>query len=211
MSKSLGNVLDPLAVIERFGSDALRFYLLREVPFGQDGSVATTSFEGRYESELANELGNLASRTIGMLHRYRDGIAPVAAPDAALGTELAGLPDEVAALIDRAELTQALDAIWRAVRRLNRYVEERAPWRLAKEDGAEAELDEVLATLLAGLRVVAVLLEPFLPASMGRLLDALGIEERTLAAARWEGGGLAGMEIARIESLFPKDVAEATA
>src|SRR5208337_5535001 len=73
MSKSLGNVLDPFAVIERFGADALRFYLLREVPFGQDGSVSTTSFELRYESELANELGNLASRTIGMLHRYRGG------------------------------------------------------------------------------------------------------------------------------------------
>ena len=91
MSKSLGNVLDPFAVIERYGPDALRFYLLRDVPFGQDGSVSTASFELRYESELANELGNLASRTIAMVHRYRDGV-PAAVPlDGELAPEFAGL------------------------------------------------------------------------------------------------------------------------
>ena len=90
MSKSLGNVLDPFAVIDRFGADALRFYLLREVPFGQDGSVSTASFELRYESELANELGNLASRTIGMLKRYRDGAVPAGELDPALRAGLRG-------------------------------------------------------------------------------------------------------------------------
>ncbi len=134
MSKSLGNVLDPVAVIERFGADALRYYVLREVRFGADGSVSTTAFELRYESELANELGNLASRTIGMVHRYRDGVPPQSALDDELGDEFRELPAEVERLIDRAELTQALDAIWDRVRRLNRYVEEQAPWQLAKDE-----------------------------------------------------------------------------
>ena len=95
MSKSLGNVLDPFAVIERFGADALRFYLLRDVPFGQDGSVSTASFELRYESELANELGNLASRTIAMLARYRDGMVPAGELDPVLADDFAGLPERV--------------------------------------------------------------------------------------------------------------------
>src|SRR6202043_3950749 len=111
MSKSLGNVLDPFAVIERFGADALRFYLLREVQFGADGSVSTISFEQRYESELANELGNLASRTIAMLGRYRDGETPECEVDPVLMEDFAGLRELVAAHLDRAELTAALDEI----------------------------------------------------------------------------------------------------
>ena len=134
MSKSLGNVLDPFAVIERFGADALRFYLLREVPFGQDGSVSTASFEQRYESELANELGNLASRTIAMIERYRDGAVAPGEVDAALREDFVGLAERVSEHLDRAELTLALDEIWQRVRRLNRYVEEQAPWQLAKDD-----------------------------------------------------------------------------
>src|ERR1039458_2502528 len=118
MSKSLGNVLDPFAVIERFGADALRFYLRRDVPFGQDGSVSTSSFELRYESELANELGNLASRVIAMLVRYRDGDLSRGELDPELVADFAGLPERVAAHVDRAELTLALDEIWRRVRRL---------------------------------------------------------------------------------------------
>jgi methionyl-tRNA synthetase len=211
MSKSLGNVLDPFAVIDRFGADALRYYVLREVRFGADGSVSTTSFELRYESELANELGNLASRTISMVHRYRDGIPPDAPLDATLGVEFAQLPAEVKELIDRAELTQALEVIWQRVRRLNRYVEERAPWELAKHEANAAELDEVLASLVAGLTSVAVLLAPYLPASMDVLLDALGAEERTLLSAQWGSAVALGRPIARIESLFPKDTQPATA
>jgi methionyl-tRNA synthetase len=205
MSKSLGNVLDPFAVIERFGSDALRFYLLRDVPFGQDGSVSTASFELRYESELANELGNLASRVIAMVHRYRDGVVPAVALDEQLGGDFAELPEEVMGLIDRAELTQALEVIWQRVRRLNRYVEEQAPWLLAKDEQRAPELDRVLCSLIAGLRVVAVLLHPYLPLSTDALLGALGTEERSLAAARWDATDALGVKIGRIESLFPKD------
>lgn len=201
MSKSLGNVLDPFEVIDRFGSDALRFYLLRDVSFGQDGSVSTASFEQRYESELANEYGNLASRVIAMVHRYRDGTVSEAELDPELSDELEGAAAEVSALIDEVELTQALDAIWRRVRRLNRYVEERAPWRLAKEEGAAAELDQVLASLVIGLRVVSVLLHPYLPAATGVLLDALGVSDRSLKAAACTS---ASGGISRLEPLFPK-------
>jgi methionyl-tRNA synthetase len=211
MSKSLGNVLDPFAVIERFGADALRYYLLRDVSFGQDGSVSTTSFELRYESELANELGNLASRTIGMVHRYREGVAPLVALDDVLGADFAELPAEVQRLIDRAELTQALDVVWQRVRRLNRYVEERAPWELAKDDAKADELDVVLSSLVAGLGSVAILLSAYLPASMDLLLAALGCEQRTLAAAGWGSAVTLGQPIAKIDSLFPKDSQRATA
>ncbi|MGO9488205.1 MAG: methionine--tRNA ligase [Solirubrobacteraceae bacterium] len=203
MSKSLGNVLDPFAVIERFGADALRFYLLRDVPFGQDGSVSTASFELRYETELANELGNLASRTISMVLRYRDGVVATVAPDPALAPDFAGLTELVSAHVENAELTLALEEIWQRVRRLNRYVEERAPWRLAKEPGAEAELDLVLATLVEGLRAVTVLLWPYLPATAERLLGALGAPDISLRGAQLGAGSIERVEA--VEALFPKD------
>jgi methionyl-tRNA synthetase len=203
MSKSLGNVLDPFEVIERYGADALRFYLLRDVPFGQDGSVSTAAFELRYETELANELGNLASRTISMLLRYRDGAVERAETDPVLAEDFAGLPERVAAHVDRAELTVALEEIWQRVRRLNRYVEERAPFRLAKDDGAEAELSYVLANLVEGLRVVTVLLWPYLPDSAERLLGALGVADTSLACATLGRGQIERVEA--IDSLFPKD------
>jgi methionyl-tRNA synthetase len=204
MSKSLGNVLDPFAVIERFGADALRFYLLRDVPFGQDGSVSTTAFEQRYESELANELGNLASRTVAMVHRYRDGVPRGVQLDEGLDADFAGLAGEVAWLIDRAELTGALDLIWQRVRRLNRYVEEQAPWQLAKDEGAAAQLDRVLSTLVCGLRVVAVLLHPYLPDTTDTLLGVLGVSDRSLACARWDSTEALGGRVGELEPLFPK-------
>ncbi|HLB20896.1 MAG TPA: methionine--tRNA ligase [Solirubrobacteraceae bacterium] len=203
MSKSLGNVLDPFAVIERFGADALRFYLLRDVPFGQDGSVSTAAFEQRYESELANELGNLASRAIAMIERYRDGVVPSGEVDAALREDFAGLTERVSAQLDRAELTSALDEIWQRVRRLNRYVEEQAPWQLAKDDARADDLDTVLRTLAEGLRSVTVLLWPYLPASAERLLEALGAPDASLASAALGDGSIA--RVSSIEPLFPKD------
>jgi methionyl-tRNA synthetase len=209
MSKSLGNVLDPFVVIERFGADALRFYLLREVPFGQDGSVSTSSFELRYETELANELGNLASRTIGMVQRYRQGAVSPGELDPALASDFDGMTATVCAFIDRAELTLALDEIWQRVRRLNRYVEECAPWVLAKDPARAAELDRVLRTLVEGLRAVTVMLWAFLPASAERLLDALGAPQRSLAGAELGAGRV--VAVRPIESLFPKGVPEASA
>ncbi len=204
MSKSLGNVLDPFAAIERFGSDALRFYCFREVSFGQDGNVSAAGFEARYETELANDLGNLASRTLAMIERYREGVVPDAELDAALrdGDDgLEGLTDRVKELLDAAELTTALEEVWARVRRLNRYVEESRPWDLAKDPALAADLDRVLYGLAEGLRVLALLLHPYIPASTDRLLAALGEDERALVEPGSRGGGA---RVERISSLFPK-------
>ena len=205
MSKSLGNVLDPFAVIEQFGADALRFYCFREVSFGQDGAISAAGFEARYETELANDFGNLASRTLAMIARYRDGAVPAAEPDAALAEGEEGLGDlreRVCALLDRTEVSRALEACWAAVRRLNRYVEERRPWDLAKDEVRAGELDRVLANLAEGLRVVTLLLAAYMPDACERLLAALGERERRLAAF---GSGLATRRrVERIPPLFPK-------
>jgi methionyl-tRNA synthetase len=202
MSKSLGNVLDPFEVMDRYGTEALRFYLLRDVTFGADGSTSMDSVRARYEGELANELGNLASRTIAMINRYRDGALADVDPDPALVAEFDGLAATVSGHVDRAEITQALEAIWQRVRRLNRYVEEQAPWQLAKDDARAAELDRVLRTLAEGLRVVTVLLWPWLPESTTKLLDALGAPDRSLRAAVLDGGRVE--RVRALGPLFPK-------
>jgi methionyl-tRNA synthetase len=204
MSKSLGNVLDPFEVIERFGADALRFYCLREVSFGQDGSVSAAGFESRYETELANDWGNLASRTLAMVERYRDGVVPEGEPDPELARGddgLDGVEGRVAELFDRAELTQALEEIWTRVRRLNRYVEETRPWDLAKEQANAVRLDQVLYSLCEGVRVLALLLGAYMPETSDRLLDALGEPARRLAPFGSRGGGQA---IEKLPPLFPK-------
>ncbi len=155
------------------------------MPFGQDGSVSTAAFEQRYESELANELGNLASRTMAMIVRYRDGVLPSGGVDPELRRDFAGLAERVSAQLDGAELTLALEEIWQRVRRLNRYVEEQAPWQLAKDEARAGDLDRVLRTLAEGLRSVTVLLWPYLPASAERLLDALGAPDLRCRAPNW--------------------------
>ncbi|MCW3013087.1 MAG: methionyl-tRNA synthetase [Solirubrobacterales bacterium] len=202
MSKSLGNVLDPLVVIDRFGTDALRHYVLRDVTFGQDGSVSTEAFEQRYESELANGLGNLASRCIAMVRKYRDGAVPAVQPE--LREDFDGLAGEVAALIDRAELTPALELVWERVRRLNRYVEETAPWTLANDPANAERLDVVLATLVEGLRVVAVLLASVLPETTEKLLATLGAPDTAYAGATLTAGTVA--QVQALAPLFPKDI-----
>jgi methionyl-tRNA synthetase len=203
MSKSLGNVLDPFEIIETFGADALRYYCFREVSFGQDGAVSVDGFESRYETELANDYGNLASRTVAMIVRYRDGVVPQSELDPEVTKDFDGLPEEIAELLDRAELTQALERIWRRVRRLNRYVEERAPWQQAKDPAQSDELDRTLATLAEGLRSVTVLLHPYLPESTTTLLAALGQERTDYEAARL-GAGEAGARVTALAPLFPK-------
>jgi methionyl-tRNA synthetase len=202
MSKSLGNVLDPFEVIDRFGVDALRFYLLRDVVLGGDGSVSMDGVAGRYESELANDYGNLASRTVAMLHRYRDGVVPAGPPDPDLQDDFDALSDRVAELVDRYEVSQALEEVWQRVRRLNRYVEEQAPWQLAKDVARAEELDRVLRTLAEGLRVLTVLLHPWLPLTSAKLLETLGAPDLSLSGARLGAGALGA--VARLEPLFPK-------
>jgi methionyl-tRNA synthetase len=203
MSKSLGNVLDPFEVVDQYGTDALRFYLIRDLPFGSDGTVGMDAVRGRYDTELANEYGNLASRTIAMLHRYRDGVIPTAETDRELAREFDVLPAEVAAVLDRADPTRALDLIWQRVRRLNRYVEERAPWELAKDQALAAELDRTLASLGEGLRSVSVLLYPYMPDTVERLLEALRAPDVTFERALFAERG-SGATVSALEPLFPK-------
>src|SRR5690349_2163674 len=203
MSKSLGNVLDPFEVIDRFGTDALRYYCFREVSFGQDGGVSTITFGERYETELANELGNLASRTLAMIARYRDSTVPAVDVDPEIASDFDGLAEEVSELLDKAEITQALDRIWQRVRRLNRYVEERQPWQLAKDESKAGELDTTLRSLAEGLRAVTVLLAPYIPESAEKLLAALGAPEIGIDRARL-GAHPGGQATEKLPPLFPK-------
>ncbi len=201
MSKSLGNVLDPFEVIERFGADPLRYYCFREVSFGQDGSVSAAGFEARYEAELANEYGNLANRALAMIDRYRDGVVPEAEAEPELATAFAGAPDQIRELFDQVELTEGLEAIWKLVRRLNQYVEETRPWDLAKDESSSGRLDSVLYGLAEGLRVTTLLLLPYMPETAEKLLGAVGEEGRELAEFGSRGGG---QQTEKLDPLFPK-------
>jgi methionyl-tRNA synthetase len=210
MSKSLGNVIEPFQVADLYGADALRFYVLREVTFGSDGEVSPEGFETRYTTELANEYGNLASRTLAMIERYRDGAVPTQSATSPLAAEFEGLADAVCGRIDALELTAALDEIWRRIKLLNRYVQEEQPWQLSKDDSQAERLDEVLYTLAEGLRVVSVLLHPFMPESAERLLAAIGREDLSLDLARF-GAVSGGATVGELGQLFPRVEAEAPA
>jgi methionyl-tRNA synthetase len=210
MSKSLGNVIEPFQVADLYGPDALRFYVLREVSFGSDGEVSPEGFDTRYTTELANEYGNLASRTLAMIERYRDGVVPDADANAGVERAFDGIADAVKAEIDDVELTAGLDEIWRRIKLLNRYVQDEQPWQLAKDDAEAGHLDEVLYTLAEGLRVVSVLLHPFMPGSAERLLGALGQDELELAGARLGAVG-GGARVGELGQLFPRVEAEPAA
>jgi methionyl-tRNA synthetase len=203
MSKSLGNVLDPFVVLDELGTDALRFYLMRDVAFGSDGAVGIDAVRARYEAELANEYGNLASRTLAMIRRYRDGAVPRVDTDPALAAEFHDLPDQLARLLDHAEVTQALELIWQRVRRCNRYVEERAPWQLARDPGSADELDRVLASLAEAVRVLSVMLHAYMPSSTETLLDALRAPDPSWSRAAFAQRGALD-SVAALEPLFPK-------
>ncbi|MEA2494372.1 MAG: methionyl-tRNA synthetase [Thermoleophilaceae bacterium] len=199
MSKSLGNVIDPVQIIERFGPDPLRFYLMREVSFGQDGNVSAEGFENRYTTELANEYGNLASRTLAMVERYRDGqtTKPSELP---LAESFAGLNEAVCGRLDRVDVTGALDEIWQRIRALNAFVTAQEPWKLAKDSTKDSQLDAVLYALVEGLRVVSLLLLPWMPVSAEKVLNALGEPHRGLAEfGDWPGG-----TVSKINPLFPR-------
>jgi len=203
MSKSLGNVIDPFEVSDVFGVDALRYYLLAAVNFGHDGSVSTEDFEARYTAELANEYGNLAGRTIAMIARYRDGVVPHADPDAELVALFGGAQHRLRARFDAVELTAALQDIWQLVRGLNRYLQEHAPWQLAKDASAADRLDSILYGVAEGLRVVSVLVHPFLPDASMRLLRALGRDSLALEGAEL-GQVRGGATVEELEPLFPR-------
>src|SRR5262249_44471800 len=171
ISKSLGNVIDPLDLIDVYGADAVRFWCARQVSFGQDGNVTIDSFQERYDRELANDLGNLLSRTTAMIARYRDGALAKAPGPRAIDAD--ALRSALVEHIDRFDITGALEEIWQAVRRLNQYVESNAPWELAKDESKSDELDSVLYDLADGLCAVAVAVSPYLPETAPRILEPL--------------------------------------
>jgi methionyl-tRNA synthetase len=174
ISKSLGNVVDPLDLIDVYGADAVRFWSARAVSFGQDGTVSIESLHERYERELANDLGNLVSRTTAMIARFLDGDLPARpSDDSPIRSLVDGLGNDVAARLDVYDLTGALERIWEAVRGLNRHVEASAPWNLAKDESRREELEQTLYDLADGLRVVAIALAPYLPDTSPRILGAL--------------------------------------
>ena len=206
MSKTRGNVLDPFVVMDRHGIDPLRFYLLREVNFGLDGTISLEGFESRYNTELANELGNLVSRTVSMVGKYRGGRVPATAGPPALAREAEAAVAEYGRRMDELEVTAALEAIWELVRRLNRYVEEEAPWKLARDEAQAPRLDAVLYGLVAGLRLVALCLHPFMPSTAVEIMRRAGQphEEDDLGLERavWDLA-LAGV-VEQAPPLFPR-------
>ena len=202
ISKSLGNVVDPLELVDVYGADAVRYWMARAISFGQDGSATIDGIRERYENELGNDLGNLLSRTTAMVARYRGGSVRRGTAEPAL--DLDALGAEVAARLDRFDVTGALDTVWEGVRALNQYANAQAPWQLAKDDANAERLDGVLYNLVDGLRGLAVALAPFLPATAPRILAALR-QDADLAWTRVRNGVAAEVDgIAAAEPLFPR-------
>ena len=210
MSKTRGNVLDPFAVIADVGAEPLRYYLMREVTLGQDGDVSREGLRSRYNNELANELGNLVSRTVSMVGKYRGGQLPQAGPEGETVASVAVEAEKMIAAASRhyeaAAVTAALESVWEIVRRLNRLVEEEAPWKLAKDEAQAERLDAVLRGLAAGLRLVAMTLHPVMPTTAVEILRRLGQPcadgDLLLDKATW--GRLAATAVVAGPPLFPR-------
>ncbi len=203
MSKSTGNVVDPVAVIDEWGVDAFRYYVVRELDIGPDGNWTDAGFQARYAAELANGLGNLVNRSLSMLKRYRNGVVPARSDE--LAAEVAAAVKETLAHLKANELQAALIGIWGIVNRANQYVDHTAPFKLAKDPAQARRLDEVLYNLAETCRVLAVLLWPFIPTSAEKIHAQLGLADapNRLAGADW--GGLApGHSIGEPAPLFPR-------
>jgi methionyl-tRNA synthetase len=203
MSKSTGNVVDPISVIDEWGLDAFRFYVLRELDIGPDGNWTDAGFKSRYEAELGNGLGNLINRSLSMLKRYRNGLVPPVANELAADAEK--VIAETRELLLQNQLQRALQSVWSLVSRANQYVEQTAPFRLAKDPSTAARLDEVLYNLAEVCRVLAVLLWPFLPGTAAKIYAQLGLPgaPNKFSEARW-GGLPAGHTIGTPAPLFPR-------
>jgi methionyl-tRNA synthetase len=212
LGKSLGNAVDPVDLLDRYGANAVRYFMLAEFSPFADGDYSEDRLVARYNTDLANGLGNLISRTASMTVRYRDGIvpassAPDAEPERALTEQVLASAEAARSAMDRYDHREALARIWDLVRRTNAYVDERSPWHLAKaidDPQASAQLDTTLHYLVGAVRQLGKLLQPFLPMASTSILDSIGEGvEKVPAPDRWLDG-LEGRLITKPEALFPR-------